>query len=456
MIRSAVAEITFIGAAGTVTGSKHLVTCSGGKFFIDCGLFQGTAATETLNEQPLPIAPAEIDAVAITHGHIDHVGYLPKLVRDGFKGPVYCTPPTQALMEIVLADAAHLQAHLHGKGFRNEKPHSPPAYYDDVDVAATLKLVRTVEYDTDFTLCGCRLKFRNAGHIIGSAFIDATIDGKRVFFSGDLGRYNRPLLFDPADPAAAADLIVCESTYGDRVHPPQPLDDLKTALDAAIVRGAPIVIPAFAVERSQEMLYAIGQLQTQDAQIATLPVHLDSPMAIKVDALFANFPNAHRPFPNAPDAPFGCRNLTVHVSTEQSKALNGLTGSAIVISASGMASGGRILHHLHGQIPNPKATIIFVGYQGAGTLGSMLSGGAKTVRIYGDVLPVRAAITTLKGYSAHADQNELLKWLGEFQNKPRMYAVHGEPSSAEVLDAVVRERLGFATQVAQRGTTITI
>ena len=450
------AEITFIGAAGTVTGSKHLVTSSGGRFLVDCGLFQGTAATEALNEQTLPVAPSDIDCVAITHGHIDHVGYLPKLVHDGFKGPVYCTPPTQALMEIVLADAAHLQTHLHGNGFKNEKPHSPPAYYNEDDVAATLKLIKTVDYDADFTLCGSRLRFRNAGHIIGSAFIDATIEGKRVFFSGDLGRYNRPLLYDPSDPAASADVVVCESTYGDRIHPPQPLDDLKMALEAAIGRGGPIVIPAFAVERSQDILYAIGQLQTQDAQIANLPVHLDSPMAIKVDALFENFPKSHRPFPDSPDAPFGCRNLTVHVTTDESKALNGLAQSAVVISASGMASGGRILHHLHGQIPNPKATIIFVGYQGAGTLGSILSSGAKTVRIYGDVLPVQAAIVALKGYSAHADQNELLKWLGGFQNKPRMYAVHGEPASAEVLDAVVRERLGFATQVAQRGTTITL
>ena len=451
-----VAEITFVGAAGTVTGSKHLITASGKHFFIDCGLFQGTADVQTLNDAALPLPAKDVDAVAVTHGHIDHVGYLPKLVHDGFSGPVYCTPPTADLIQIVLEDAAHLQQHLHSRGFAHERPHSPPAYYDENDVAATLKLLRTVDYDTDFEVCGQRLRYRNAGHIIGSAFIDAQIEGKRAFFSGDLGRYNRPLLDDPANPAAAADLIVCESTYGDRVHPPDPLGDLHTIIDAALTRGGPIVIPAFAVERTQELLYAIGQLQQQDARIAKVPVHLDSPMAIKVDALFAKFPQDHKLFANSSAAPFGCNNLTVHVTTDESKALNNLRGAAIVISASGMASGGRILHHLHDQIPNPQATILFVGYQGAGTLGNLMVHGAKYVRIYGDSLAIKAGVAAISGFSAHADQNELLRWLGGFTNKPRMYAVHGEPSSAKVLDAVVRERLGFATQVAMRGTTITI
>jgi metallo-beta-lactamase family protein len=451
-----VAEVTFLGAAGTVTGSKHLVSTNGKHFLVDCGLFQGTTTTQALNDDPLPVAAPRIDAVAITHGHIDHIGYLPKLVHDGFRGPVYCTPPTAALMQIVLDDAANLQQHLHSRGFTHERPHSPPAYYNADDVASTMKLVVPVAYETPFEVCGAQLRYRNAGHIIGSAFIDATIEGKRAFFSGDLGRYGRPLLYDPADPACAADVILCESTYGDRIHPPDPLGDLLTILNAAIARGGPIVIPAFAVERTQELLYAIGQLQAQNQNIAQLPVHLDSPMAIKVDALFAAFPDAHKPFPNAADAPFGCRNLQVHVTTDQSMALNDLHDSAIIISASGMASGGRVLHHLHNQIPNPAATILFVGYQGAGTLGNLMVHGAKVVRIYGDTLQVKAAVSSISGFSAHADQNELLKWLGGFTNKPRMYAVHGEPSSAQVLDAVVRERLGWNTQAAARETTITI
>lgn len=450
------AEITFSGAAGTVTGSKHLITTGGKHVFVDCGLFQGTRDIVELNAAPLPVPAAQIDAVALTHGHIDHVGYLPKLVSDGFTGPVYCTPATAALADIVLEDAAHLQQHLQARGFQHERPHAPPAFYGESDVAAALKLLKPVDYETDFDVCGMRMRFKNAGHIIGSAFIDATIEGKHVFFTGDLGRYDRPLLYDPAEPGPQADLILCESTYGDQIHPPEPLKDLQNALTAAIARGGPVVIPAFAVERTQEMLYAIGQLQQQDAKIAALPVHLDSPMAIKVDALFENFPDAHKPFPDSPDAPFGCRNLKVHVSTEESKALNALDAPAIVISASGMASGGRILHHLHNQLPNPRATILFVGYQAAGTLGNLLVHGAKYARIYGDNVTVNAAVAAIRGYSAHADQNELLRWLGSFQNKPRMFAVHGEPTSAQVLDAVVRERLGFNTQAAARGTTITL
>ncbi|PZR58960.1 MAG: MBL fold metallo-hydrolase [Candidatus Meridianibacter frigidus] len=451
-----VAEITFLGAAGTVTGSKHLVASGSQHFLVDCGLFQGTQNVVALNEQPLPVAPSSIGGIVLTHGHIDHVGYLPKIVHDGYAGPIYCTPATAGVLQIVLEDAAHLQGHLRVRGFQNERPHAPPPFYEMQDVAATLELVQAVPYEQDFSLCSARLRFRNAGHILGSAFIDATIEGKRVFFSGDLGRYSRPLLYDPADPAASADVIVCESTYGDRLHPPEPLNDLKVAIDAAVLRGGPLVMPAFAVERTQDMLYAIGQLQAQDPQVAGLPVHLDSPMAIKVDALFAEFPDEHRPFANEGGAPFGCRNLTVHVTTEESKALNDLQAPAIVIAASGMAAGGRVLHHLHNQLPNAKATVLFVGYQGAGTLGSALLGGARTVRIYGDQVPVQAQVASIKGYSAHADQNELLRWLSQFQDKPRMYAVHGEPASAEVLDAVVRERLGFATQMAQRGTTVTV
>ena len=450
------AEITFVGAAGTVTGSKHLVSTGGKHFFVDCGLFQGTAPTQALNDDPLPVAASQIDGVVVTHGHIDHVGYLPKLVHDGFKGPILCTPPTAALMRIVLDDAAHLQQHLHSRGFTHERPHSPPPYYNADDVDATMNLVAPIAYETPFEMCGAQLRFRDAGHIIGSAFIDAQIEGKRVFFSGDLGRYNRPLLFDPADPAAAADVLLCESTYGDRIHPPDATGDLLKVLQAAIARGGPIVIPAFAVERTQEILYAIGQLQKQDAAIAQLPVHLDSPMAIKVDALFASFLNAHRVFADTPDAPFGCRNLQVHVTTQDSMELNDLRSSAIVISASGMASGGRILHHLHNQIPNPRATLLFVGYQGACTLGYLMVHGANAVRIYGDMLQVKAAVCAISGFSAHADQNELLRWLGGFTNKPQMYAVHGEPTSAQVLDAVVRERLGWNTQAAARGTTVTI
>nr|MDP9107180.1 MBL fold metallo-hydrolase [Candidatus Eremiobacteraeota bacterium] len=410
--------------------------------------------TQALNDVPLPVPPAATDAIVITHGHIDHVGYLPKIVHDGYRGPIYCTPATAGLMDIVLADAAHLQQHLQKRGFAHEQ-YAPPPFYDDDDVAQTLKLLKTVELETDFDVCGATLRYHNAAHILGSAFVDAHIDGIRVIFSGDLGRYGRPLLYDPA-PLDTADVVVCETTYGDRLHPPDALGDFEKTLLAGIARGGPIVIPAFAVERTQDILYSIGLLQAKHPEIARTPVHVDSPMAIKVDALFARFPDAHKPFVDTPQLPFGCAGVTVHVTTDESKALNALTGPAIIISSSGMASGGRILHHLHNHIPDPTATIVFVGFQGPGTLGNLMVHGARTARIYGDVLDVRAAVVNLSGYSAHADQAELLRWLGTLKTKPRLYAVHGEPAPAQVFATLANAKLGFSASVAERGTTVAI
>ncbi|MBV9408841.1 MAG: MBL fold metallo-hydrolase [Candidatus Eremiobacteraeota bacterium] len=449
------ADLTFVGAAGTVTGSKHLLTLGDKHFYVDCGMFQGTRATQALNAAPLPIPPAQTDAIVITHGHIDHVGYLPKIVKDGFHGPIYCTPATSGLIEIVLEDAAHLQDMMARRGLEHERAQHIPPFYNDDDVAATLKLLQTVPLETDFTVCGATLRYRNAGHILGSAFIEMQIEGKRAVFSGDVGRYGRPLLYDPAV-LSQADVVVCETTYGDRNHPPDALGDFEKILLAGIARGGTIVIPAFAVERTQDILYSIGVLQAKDTPLASVPVHVDSPMAIKVDALFARYPDAHKPFVDTPDRPFGCRNVTVHVTTDESKQLNHLDGPAIVIASSGMATGGRILHHLHNQLANPRSTIVFPGFQGPGTLGNALVHGAPTAHILGDTLPVRAAISNPSGYSAHADQAELLRWLGTLTTKPHLYAVHGEPTSATAFAAVVQQRLGFTASVAQRGVTVTI
>ncbi len=448
------AELTFVGAAGTVTGSKHLLTFGGKHVYIDCGMFQGTRETQALNAVPLPVPPAQTDAIVITHGHIDHVGYLPKIVHDGFPGPIYCTPATAGLIEIVLEDAAHLQQHLVERGFQHER-HAPPPFYDDADVQATLKLLKTVPLETDFDVFGATVRYHNAAHILGSAFADVHVDGKRVIFSGDLGRYGRPLLYDP-EPLDTADAVVCETTYGDRIHPPDALGDFEKILLDGIARGGTIVIPAFAVERTQDILYSIGILQGRDPQIARTPVHVDSPMAIKVDALFARYPDAHKPFIDTPDLPFGCRNVTVHVTTDESKQLNHLDGPAIVIASSGMATGGRILHHLHNHIPDPKSTMVFAGFQGPGTLGNILVHGAKTVKIFGDVLDVRATVVNPSGYSAHADQAELLRWLGTLKTKPHLYAVHGEPVAATAFALIAQQKLGFTTSVAARGDTVTI
>lgn len=448
------AELTFVGAAGTVTGSKHLLTVDGKHIFVDCGLFQGVVDVRTLNDVPLPVPAAQIDAVVITHGHLDHVGYLPKLVHDGFSGPVFCTPPTEAVMGIVLDDSAHLQQELQERGFQHQRPYSPPMYYNQADVDRTKKLARPVALGTEFDVAGLKATFHNAGHIIGSAFVSFEIGGKRVIFSGDVGRYDRPILPDP-DPIGAADVIVCESTYGDRVHPPDALGELRDALLDGMQRGGAIVIPAFAIERSQDLLYAIAQLQRSNAGLAQLPIHLDSPMAEKVDAIFERFPDAHKPIPDdSPATPFGIVHFTQHETTQESKALNDLDGPYVVISASGMASGGRILHHLHNHVSDSRATIVFVGYQSAGTLGYMLTHGAHTVRLYGDPLPVRAKIVSLQGFSAHADRHDLQRWLGTAAGKPHLYAVHGEAPSAAALATMADTTFGWPADVAKRGTTV--
>jgi len=456
-VQTAAATLTFVGAAGTVTGSKHLLTVEAKHLFVDCGLFQGVVDVRALNDVPLPVPAKQMDAVVITHGHLDHVGYLPKLVRDGFQGPIYCTPPTRDLMEIVLDDAAHLQQMLHARGFQHERPHSTPPYYDEDDVAATMKLVRPQELHQPFDVAGvAKVAYFNAGHIIGSAFAAFEFEGKRVVFSGDLGRYDRPLMYDP-EPIGTADVLVSESTYGDRIHPPDPSDELRQALLRGIARGGPIVVPAFAVERSQDILLAIAQLQAADASIAKLDVYLDSPMAEKVDDLFERYPDAHKPIPrDSSGTPFGVQRFHETVSTDDSKALNAIDRPCIIISASGMASGGRILHHLHNHLADPRSTIVFAGYQSAGTLGFLLTHGAKTLRLLGDNLPVRAAIEHLGGFSAHADQNDLRRWFETCTTKPHLYAVHGEVESATAVATLATSALGWAAEVARRGTTVTI
>lgn len=451
------AELTFIGAADVVTGSKHLLTTGGKRVLVDCGMFQGTSDITALNRAPLPVPADDIDAVVITHGHLDHVGYLPQLLHDGFAGTIYCTPPTRDVMQIVLDDAAHLQQELQERGFSHQRPYAPPLTYDPRDVDRAMRRVQTVPLHQAFDVPGgIKATYYNAGHIIGSAFAALEFEGKRVIFSGDVGRYDRPLMYDP-EAIGQAHAIVCESTYASQVHPPQPIDDLERVLLAGIARGGTIVIPAFAVERSQDILLAIGTLQARNPQLAQLPIHLDSPMSSKVDAVFERYPDAHKPIPNdTAQTPFGVRNLTVHESTEESKALNTLDGTYVVISASGMLSGGRVLHHLHNHIADRRSTIVLTGFQSPGTLGNLLERGMKTLTLYGDKLPVRASIAHISGFSAHADRNELRRWLQTCTGKPHLYAVHGEPASASALVTLAESAFGWQADVAHRGTSVTI
>lgn len=449
------AELTFIGAAGTVTGSKHLLTSGGRHIFIDCGLFQGTADITALNSVPLPIKPQDVEAVIVTHGHIDHVGYLPKLVHDGFRGTIYATPATRALMNIVLEDAVHLQAHLHQRGMHHEH-YAPPPFYNEADVQRTIQMTKPVELEAAFDVAGMKATYKNAAHIIGSAFVELNVGDRTIVFSGDIGRYNRTLLYDPSG-IGKADTLVCESTYGDRVHPPDALGMLAQTLSRAVARGGAVVIPAFAVERSQELLLSIGQLQRQNADLAKIPVFLDSPMAAQVDDIFKGFPDAHKPVQFDTDhTPFGCQNLTIAVETEQSKAINQVNGPHIIVSASGMAAGGRVLHHIYNHVSDPKATLLFVGYQSAGTLGFYLTHGAETIRIFGDTLPVRASIGQISGYSAHADRDEIQQWFDTCPTKPAFYAVHGDPVSAQALCDLVRTKYNWVGNVGARGTTVSV
>lgn len=449
------AELTFVGAAGTVTGSKHLLTSGGRHIFVDCGLFQGTADITALNSVPLPIQPKDVEAVVITHGHIDHVGYLPKLVHDGFRGTIFATPATRALMNIVLEDAVNLQTHLHQRGMNHEH-YAPPPFYNEADVQRTIQMTKPVELETAFGVAGMTATYKNAAHIIGSAFVELNVGDRTIVFSGDIGRYNRTLLYDPAG-IGKADTLICESTYGDRVHPPDALGMLAQTLSRAIARGGAVVIPAFAVERSQELLLSIGQLQRQNPDLAKIPVFLDSPMAAQVDAIFKNFPDAHKPVQFDTDhTPFGCQNLTIAVETEQSKAINRVKGPHIIVSASGMAAGGRVLHHIYNHVSDPKATLLFVGYQSAGTLGYFLTHGAETIRIFGDTLPVRASMGLISGYSAHADRDEIQHWFDTCTGKPQFYAVHGDPVSAQALCDLVRSKYNWVGNVAARGTTVSV
>jgi metallo-beta-lactamase family protein len=448
-------ELTFVGAAGTVTGSKHLVTIDGKRFFVDCGLFQGPPEIQALNNVPLPVEPSKIDAIVVTHGHLDHVGYLPKMVRDGYSGPIYCTRPTADVIEIVLEDAARLQRHMNDRGFHHERSHGLAPFFTGADVQAALRQLQRIDFDNDFSVCGATLRYHNVGHIIGAAYVAMEYEGRRTIFSGDVGRYGSALLDDPA-PLESADTVVCEATYGNRCHPGDTLDLLRTTLLAAIERGGPILIPSFALERAQDLLVAIGRLQDEEPRIAALDVYLDSPMAIEVDAVFARYPDSHKAPANQHGVPFGSRNLTLEVTSGASGQLDNLDRPAIIIASSGMATGGRILHHLHHHLCDPAVTVIFAGYEVHGTLGRLIVDGVNPVRIFGDQLVVRATIVHLSGLSAHADQKELLRWLGTLRStNVRVYLVHAEPGSAAAFAALLNER-GFTASAAERGTTVSL
>jgi metallo-beta-lactamase family protein len=456
--------VQFLGAAGTVTGSAHLVRANGRAVLLDCGLFQGLKELRLRNWREFPFDPRAIDGVVLSHAHVDHTGRLPLLVRQGFRGPVYCTPATRGLAEIMLPDAAYLQEEeaerANRRGYSKHHPALP--LYTVADAEAVMPLLAPRPYGTPFPVApGIRARYRRAGHILGAATVELEIGNPpecRLVFSGDIGRYGRPILHDP-EPVPAADVLLCESTYGDRVHAPsaEAEEDLARIIRDGASRGGALVVPAFAVGRTQELLWLIQELE--DAKrIPLLPVYVDSPMAIEVTDLYGRHPEDHDPemrerMRGNSNAWHGKRVRLVH-SPQESKALNRVRGPVIIISASGMATGGRVLHHLAQRLPDPRTTVLLVGFQAMGTRGRSLKDGATTLRMFGEAVPVRARIESLDALSAHAGQDEILRWLDGFERPPRAtYLVHGEPAAAQALETLVRAR-GWTVRAARDGETM--
>jgi metallo-beta-lactamase family protein len=456
--------LTFLGGAGgTVTGSKHLLENGESRVLLDCGLFQGLKELRQRNWAAPPVEPRTLGAVILSHAHIDHSGYLPRLCRDGFTGPVYCTPGTSDLLQVMLPDAAHLQEEEAAFANRHRTSKHDPALplYTIADAERALAQVKRVDFGQPFTATrGVEARFTPSGHILGAGLVTCEIGGRRLVFSGDLGRYDVPIMVDP-EPVAEADVLLVESTYGNRVHPPDdPADRLTAAVRRAVEQKGWLLIPAFAVGRSQEILYDLRELEKRGV-IPSLPVFLDSPMGIQATAIYAAHTEEHDPalarVVAGGTAPFAPKRFALSRSVEDSKRLNDTAGPGIIVAGSGMATGGRILHHLKRLLPDPKTTVLFVGYQAAGTRGRLLKDGAAEIRMLGMMVPVNATIMVSDAYSAHADREEILRWLGGFRRPPGMtYVVHGEAGAAEALRDAIVSRLGWNAAVAQDGQRVTL
>jgi metallo-beta-lactamase family protein len=455
-------SLTFLGAAGTVTGSKHLLHAAGVRVLVDCGLFQGLKELRERNWQPLPLNAGSLHAVVLTHAHLDHCGYLPRLVADGFRGRVFCTPGTQDLCSLILPDSAHIQEEdareANRQGYSKHHPALP--LYTSNDAARALMQLQPVGFNRRVPVApGVDLEFLPAGHLLGSAYARITCEGKTILFGGDLGRYNRPVLPDPS-PVDSADILLLEATYGNRLHVP---DDegkrLAGIVSDVAVRGGKLIIPAFAIGRVEEVIYALKKLE--DAKrIPVLPVYVDSPMAARALQFYADRTDEldRDMTPAAPGVKtFATTRMTTVTAAQQSIELVASAKPAIIIASSGMATGGRVLHHLAATLPNPKHTVLFVGFQAAGTRGRLLVDGATLVRIKGRDVPVAARIEILDSMSAHADAGEIMRWLDGFQRPPAMtYLVHGEAGPLEALRARIATERQWPVHVARHHERVEI
>jgi metallo-beta-lactamase family protein len=448
-------KLTFLGATGTVTGSKYLLEVGRLRILVDCGLFQGLKQLRLKNWAKLPIDPASVDVVILTHAHIDHTGYLPLFVRNGFAGKVYCTYGTRDLCEILLPDSAHLQeeeAKFANKyGFSKHQP-ALPLYTRD-DALKALSLLSPVDFEQQVDLGdGVTFTMTPNGHILGSAFVRISDGKKSIVFSGDIGRPQH-LLMNAPTPIKQADYLVLESTYGDRTHDKtDPKIKLAETINRTISRGGKLIVPVFAVGRAQEILYAIHLLKAE-GKIADVPVYLNSPMAIDATQIFVRHSGEHRL--SRAECEAMCRTARMVNTVEQSKALNENPHPMIILAASGMASGGRVVHHIEAFAPNPQNTILFVGFQAAGTRGAAMVEGASSVKIHGEYVPINAEVALISNMSAHGDYLEILDWLRGFESAPkRTFITHGEPIAADAMRHHIEEKLHWQTCVPDYLETI--
>ncbi len=453
-------SLTFVGAAGTVTGSKFLIASSESQVLVDAGLFQGLRELRRRNWEPFPLDPAHLDAVVLSHAHLDHSGYLPALGRQGLTAPVFASEGTRLLGGLVLRDSAKLQeedaAYAGRKGF--SKHARPRPLYDTADVERVLPLFRPVPFGLRVEIAPeVQLTLHPAGHILGSATCLVEFEGRRVMFSGDLGRANHPILVPPPPPFAA-DVMVVESTYGDRHHPADSTEQLAQVIRRTEARGGSVLIPAFAVDRTEVLLMALRRLR-QEGRIPPMPVYVDSPMALGALQIYRQAISEGwseiRPDVAGGVEAFEAGEVHEARTVADSMALNAPRRPVIAVSASGMATGGRVVHHLKHLLPDPRHTVVLPGYQAVGTRGRDLAEGASEVKIHGEWVPVRAQIEVIEGFSVHADADEMLTWLAGAPAPPSMtYVVHGEPEASAALAARIERTLGWPVTVPADGATV--
>ncbi|WP_194789980.1 MBL fold metallo-hydrolase RNA specificity domain-containing protein [Pseudomonas sp. UFMG81] len=450
-------ELTFLGGTGTVTGSRFLLTHDSTRILVDCGLFQGYKQLRLRNWEPLPTALRKLDAVVLTHAHLDHSGYLPVLVREGYTGPVYATPATCALAEILLLDSARLQEeqaeHANRHGYSRHSPARP--LYTEEDAKRALALLRPVELHHATPIArDMVLLLRTAGHILGAATVQLNTAGQTLLFSGDLGRPQDPIMCAP-EPVGAADVLLVESTYGDRKHPAQPVEHyLSQVINQTLLRHGITLVPSFAVGRAQLLMYYLYKLK-RDRLIPDIPVYLNSPMATDATLLYQQFRHEHRL--TADECAAMCRGTHIIRTVDESRRLDQLREPAVIIAASGMATGGRVLHHLKALAPNPRNSLLFSGFQAGGTRGAEIVAGAHSVRLQGEDVPIRAQVHAMENLSAHADSDEIMAWLRGFTRPPRhTYVIHGEPHAADTLRRRISQELGWQVDVPEYQQTVSI